>query len=328
MRSAARLAALLAAAVAGCASAPAVRPPPAASPAAQDERALRERCGRGFAPDCRDLGRARLTASPPEVRLAAALLLAGCEIGDAAACSDAAVLYAIGRGVAQSDERAAALARRACEQASAIACSNQGALLADGVARPNDGESRDALDARIVRLFRAACDAGVPEGCANLGTALEAGKLVPRDPRGAARAQRRACDAGLALACHRLAALVKERPDAAPDLTVTALEARACRAAIAPACVRVGGATPPGTARTPAARLVDARESYVLGVPGTGGFSAGELSSSSVASGRRTLGELERPPAPLQAAIPPELRTKLGMALPPRGGDAEDPPVD
>lgn len=323
-----RSAALLAAALA-CASAPAGRPAaPLASPSAPDEGELAERCARGFAPECRDLGRARLAASPPDVRLAAALLTQACEIGDAAACSDVAVLYAIGRGVPQSDDRAAALARRGCEQGSAIACSNQGALLAEGAARPNPGEPREALGARIVRLFRAACDAGVPEGCANLGTALEAGKLAARDLRAAARAHRRACDGGLALACHRLAGLASAHPEVAPDLGAAALEARACRAAIAPACFAAGEAAPPGSVRTPAARLVDARDSYVLGVPGTGGFSAGELAASSAVPERRRLGELERPPGPLQAAIPPDLRPKLGMALPAREGAAGDPPVD
>jgi TPR repeat protein len=325
-----RSAAALALALAACASAPAGRPPAGsgAAAAAPDEADLAARCARGFAPECRDLGRALLLAATPDVRLAAALLTQACELGDAAACSDLGVLYALGRGVAQSDERAAALARRACEQGSAIACSNQGALLAEGAAPPSAGEGRDALDARILRLFRTACDAGVPEGCANLGTALDAGKLAARDVRAAARAHRRACDAGLALACHRLAALVAGRPEVAPDLGATALEARACRAAVAPACRAVGEPTPPGSARTPAARLVEASGSHLLGIPGAGGYSPGELSSVKAAAGRRSLGELEHPPEALRAAIPPDLRTRLGMSLPARAAAGEDPPVD
>lgn len=321
-------AAVSAVALAACASAPGGRPPPGAGePAAFDEGALAARCGRGFAAECRDLGRARLLAPAPDPRLAAALLTKACEIGDAAGCSDLGVLYALGRGVAQSDERAAALARRACEQGSAIACSNQGALLAEGAAAPNPGESREALEGRILRLLRLSCDALVPEGCTNLGTALDAGKLTARDTHGAGRAYRRACDAGFALACHRLAALVSERSEVAPDLTATALEARACRGAIAPACYVVSQATPAATFRTPAARLVDTRGTYALGIPGAGGYSPGELSAVKT-SVRRTLGELERPGRTMEAAIPPELRMALGMTRPAHDGPEDDAPVD
>jgi TPR repeat protein len=330
MRSAAVVAA--AATLAACASAPAGRPPAAAGASAvapaPDEGALAARCARGFAPECRELGRARLLASPPDPRLGAALVTKACELGDAAACSDLGVLYAVGRGVAQSDERAAALVRRACEQGSALACSNEGALLAEGAAPPAAGEPREALDARIVRRFRTACDAGVPEGCANLGTALDAGRLAERDVKAAARAYRKACEAGFALACHRMAALVKERPDVAPDLTATALEVRACKAAIAPACFAASRATPPDGPRTPAARLVDAAGACALGIPGAGGYSPGELSSREVSGERRRLSDLERPPAALQEAIPPGLRAQLGMNAPAREGSGDDPPVD
>ena len=48
----------------------------------------------------------------------------------------------------------------------------------------------------------------------------------------------------------------------------------------------------------------------------------------SAAPARRKLGELERPPTALQAAIPPDLRVRLGMSLPAREGGGEDPPVD
>ena len=303
MRSAAVVAA--AATLAACASAPAGRPPAAAGASAvapaPDEGALAARCARGFAPECRELGRARLLAATRDARLGAALLTKACEIGDVAACSDLGVLYAVGRGVAQSDERAAALARRACEQGSALACSNEGALLAEGAAPPAAGEPREALDA---------------------------GRLASRDVKAAARAYRRSCDAGFALACHRMAALVKERPDVAPDLTPTALEVRACGAAIAPACFAASRATPPDGPRTPAARLVDAAGACALGIPGAGGYSPGELSSREVSGERRRLSDLERPPAALQEAIPPGLRAQLGMNAPAREGSGDDPPVD
>lgn len=317
--------ALVAAALSACASAP-ERPPPSAPAAAASPG---ERCARGFAIDCRDLGRERISAGAPDRddRLGAALIMQACEMGDPAACSDLGVCYALGRGVAQSDERASALARRACEQGAAVACSNQGTLLAEG-AIGAAREPPEARSARIVRLFRTACDAGVPDGCTNLGTALEAGALAVRDARAAARAFRRACDAGYALACHRLALLVSDRADVAPDLGVTQLEARACQAGIAPACSAVSERTPAEGPRTPAARLVDDRRSYALGIPGMGGFSAGELSAVRGQRARRSLEDVRRPPEAIVRAVPAALRGKLGVDRAPRPAEASDPPVE
>jgi TPR repeat protein len=218
-----------------------------------------------------------------------------------------------------------ALSRRACEQGAAIACSNQGALNAEGVgAAPARPAAASEAGSPMIRLFRAACDAGVPEGCANLGTAHEGGKLSVRDVRSAGRALRRACDAGLALACHRLALLLQERPDVAPDLTATALATRACHAGLAPACYAVSAPTPPRSARTPAARLVDDPRSFLLGIPGTGGFSPGELAARGAAGRKRVLADLRRPPEAIRAAVPEELRRQLQVeapAAPVAGGD-------
>ncbi len=317
-------AAALAAALLACAGAGA---PERGAPAAPRDDGLAGRCARGFAGACRDLGRAELVreAEGRDERLAAALLAEACELGDPAACGDLGVLYAIGLGVAQSDAAATALSRRACDRGAALACSNQGALLAEG-ASPGPGTAAER-DAKAQRLFRAACDAGVPEGCANLGAALEAGRGAPRDLRAAGRAEGRACDAGLALACHRLALVLAERPDAAPGATATALEARACRAAIAPACAAVSERTPSRTARTPAARLVDDRAALALGIPGTGGFSPGELAPRTRAAALPR-DEARRPAAALLARVPPALRAPLGLDLAPRAADAEDPPVE
>jgi hypothetical protein len=301
-----------------------------APPAGVDEIAAR--CARGFAVDCRDLGRARLAGEAVERddRLAAAYLTQACELGDPASCGDLGVLYAIGRGLPQSDERAVALSRRACEQGAATACSNQGALAAEGVGgappRPVGGGEAGGP---VLRLFRAACDGGVPEGCVNLAAAFAGGKLAVRDVRSAARALRRACDAGLALACHRLALLVQERSDVAPDLTATALSTRACHAGIAPACSAVSAPTPPRSTRTPAARLVDDPRSFALSIPGTGGASPGELFARSGAGGRkRVLADLRRAPEAIRAAVPEELRPRLLLDAPAAPVTAGDPPVD
>ena len=302
----------------------------ALSLAAVDEPALSARCDRGFAADCRDLGRARLAGQgvPQDDRLAASHLTRGCEMGDPAACSDLGVLYAVGRGLAQSDDRALALSRRSCEQGAALACSNHGALVAEGVgtAPPRGGPGEDP----VMRLFRKACDAGVPEGCTNLGSALDAGRLAPRDARAAARAFRRGCDAGFALACLRLAGLVQERADVAPDLTVTALTARACRGGIAPACLAVSEPAPPPTQRSPAARLLVEPRAFLLGIPGTGGFSPGELAPrGALGRPRRALGEVRRAPPALRAAVPEPLWPRLGLDGPPSPAVAgSDPAIE
>src|SRR6266540_2647718 len=93
-----------------CASAHDVsRPPPP-----QDGAALEARCARGFAAECRTVGRARLLGDglPEDGRLGTALLVAACEMGDPGACGDVAVLHATGRSLPQGDEAAAALSRR------------------------------------------------------------------------------------------------------------------------------------------------------------------------------------------------------------------------
>lgn len=321
-----RTAAAAVATLLACATAPERGP---AAPAASDEAGLAARCARGLATECRELGLARLAGDrvARDDRLAAAHLMQACETGDPAACAALGVLYALGRGLAQSDERAAALARRSCEQGAAVACSNQGALLAEGASPGVAPEPADSRNARIVRLFRTACEAGVPEGCTNLGTVLEVGDLTLRDVRAAARAYRRACDGGFALACHRLALLVSERSDVAPDLTATQLQARACRAGVAPACFAVSERTPSDGPRTPAARLVDDRRTFALGIPGLGGFSPGELAARPPGQ-KRSLEDVRHPPEELAQAVPPALRTRLGVDVAPRPPAPGDPVVE
>jgi TPR repeat protein len=315
----------LAALALACATAPAIAPAPSTGPAPDAEA----RCARGFPSACRDLGVAHLLGEGAiqDDRLGAAYLTRTCEIGDPAGCGSLAVAYALGRGVPQSDERAAALSRRSCELGFALGCSNLGALAAEGAAaiplRPDDADERKGM--KIVRLFKTACDAGAPEGCLNLGAALAGGELLPRDLSGGARAYRKACDAGLAIACHRFALIATERPDLAVDVSVAALRARACRAAIAPSCEAVKAPVPPASIRTPVPRLVDERASYALGLPGSGGFHAGDLRTRP--SSRTVPDEVSRPPAALQAAVPEPLRARLGVEGPPRQG-GEDPAVE
>lgn len=296
--------------------------------AALDEPSLSARCARGFATDCRDLGRGKLTgdAPPRDDRLAAAYLSRACEMGDPAACADLGVLYAVGRGLPQNDDRAVALSRRACDQGLALACSNLGALQAEGVgeqAPRGMGRGEDPT----LRLFRKGCDAGIPEGCTNLGAALEAGKFGPREIAAAARSYRRACDAAFPLACHRLAGLVRDPAALAGDQSVKTLAVRACQGGIAPACLALGDKLPPPDARAPAGRLIEDPRAFVLGLPGTGGFSPGELAARAAPAKRHTLGELRRVPEALREQIPEPLRAKLGVEGPTSPGAPQPDPA-
>jgi TPR repeat protein len=316
----------LAALVLGLACATATAVPPVASigPGPDAEA----RCARGFPSSCRDLGIAHLLGegASQDDRLAAAYLTKTCEIGDPAGCGALAVLYALGRGVPQSDERATALSRRSCDLGFALGCSNLGALAAEGAAALPLGpdEADEGKGMKIVRMFKTACDAGTPEGCLNLGAALAGGELLSRDLSGGARAYRKACDGGIAIACQRLALIATERPDLAVDASVAALHARACRAAIASSCDAVKAPVPPASPRTPVARLVSERASFALGLPGSGGFHAGELGTGR--SSRGAPDDVLRPPAALRAAVPEELRGRLGVAGAAREGE-EDPAV-
>jgi hypothetical protein len=288
------------------------------------------RCLRGYPVDCRALGRARLLGDgmARDDRLGAAYATKACELGDSAACSDLSVLSAVGRGVSQSDVRAVALSRRACEGGIALACSNLGVLTAEGAARPGlrPDEAGDA-GPRTMHLFRTACDAGVPEGCLALGTSLESGVLAPPDRPGAARALRRACEAGLGLACHRLGLLAARTPGLATETPAAALQARACQDGIAPACELAGQPVPAASARTPTPRLVQEPRSLALGIPGAGGIHPSDLAT--VAGGaRRPRAEVRRPSQALLGAMTPELRQRLGLSAEPRDGAMVDPAVE
>lgn len=323
---------LAAAAAAACSPArPPARTGPGAPPAARLELAGEAtRCARGFAQSCVAAGRAHLLGdgTPADPRLGASLLTQACELGDPAGCADLGVLYALGRALPQSDERALALSRRACEQGSAVACSNHGALVLAGVGRGGARADPRGEAAAAVRAFRIACDAAVPEGCLNLATALEDGAAIPRDVAGAVRGFRRACDAGLALACQRLALVLAEAPALAPDLSPGALSARACAAAVEPACEAVNERPPPAGPRTPGVRLVADRRASALAIPGAGGFHPEELAPLAASRPRRTREEARQPTAAVAARVPAALHVRLGLDRPARADDGPDPAVE
>jgi TPR repeat protein len=286
------------------------------------------RCEQGFAVDCRKLGRAHLGGAglPVDDRLAAALLIKGCEMGEPASCSDLGVLTLLGRGVTQDDAAGSALARRACDAGHALACSNVATLVAEGIDRPapRPGEGREGP--RLVRAFQTACEAGALEGCLNLGTARERGVLAPKDVAGAAGAFQRACDGGLPLACHRLALLAAEAPAATPGTDVAALSRRACRAGIALACGPQEEPGPPGPL-TPTPRLVAERASLALGIPGAGGFHPTDLAPRP-GGARRSRERSRRLSASQLASLPERLGQRLQADAPADDEAGPDEPVE
>ncbi|MFO0582638.1 MAG: tetratricopeptide repeat protein [Anaeromyxobacter sp.] len=233
------------------------------------------RCERGAADGCREAGRELLSsADPRDARLGTAYVALACEMGDPPACAHLGALHALGRGVSFDAVRATALSRRACEAGVAFACANWAALVAEDAGGPARLAGAQAVD--VVRKLRAACEAGAPEGCLDLAVALEAGTAGKPDQDGASVALVRACDAGLAIACHRLALVWSDEDTARP------LRARACRAAIAPACAVAGLPVPPAGPSTPSPRLAEDPGSLALAVPGTGGVHPADLAGRAV----------------------------------------------
>jgi hypothetical protein len=250
-----------------------------------------------------------------------------CELGDPPACADLGALHALGRGVAWDAARATALSRRACDAGVAYACANLGVLLAEEAGGLKGGR----LGLEVARRFRTACDAGAPEGCLDLAVALEegaggtepgvgprrpfdrlraggAGAPPPRTPDadGAAKALRRSCDLGLGLACHRLA-LARPADPGTGDLL-----ARACAAAIAPACQAAKLPVPPAGVTTPSPRLVEDPRSLALGIPGAGGFHPADLTARPPL--RAAAGSGAPAPSPsVQALVPEGLRARVGL---------------
>lgn len=98
-----------------------------------------------------------------------------CNAGDPLACSNLGVLYATGKGVPRSDERAAQLYGTACSAGIGIACSNLGWFQEWGMG----GLRADPAEA--AGNYQRACSAGTGVACRNLGVLHAVGKGVSRD---------------------------------------------------------------------------------------------------------------------------------------------------
>lgn len=169
----------------------------------------------------RELGRGGLGVLPDPDR-ARSLLTPLCEDDRAPACAELGVLHEHGLGGDADVTQARAFYERACERRSGIGCYRLGLAYREDRPRP-DHE-------RAVALFREACDSGeIGKACGSLAAAYDLGRGVEQSRATALPLYHRACDAGHADSCLRLATLVEEgvEAEADPD-TATAHRQRAC----------------------------------------------------------------------------------------------------
>ena len=98
-------------------------------------------------------------------------------------------------------------------------------------------ESATAAPAReAATALEAACTAGDQRACADLGLAFETGKGRPQNRPVAELIYREACDANVAIACHRLGKLLRFADDRMQWSITAPLFARTCRMGLAESC--------------------------------------------------------------------------------------------
>jgi len=152
-------------------------------------------------------------------------------------------------------------------------------------------------------------------------------QLGEPDLPGASRALRKGCEGGLPIACHRWALLAGEAPEVAPEADVVALNLRACRAGVVPACAPGGESPGPIGPLSPSRRLMADRTSYALGIPGSGGFNVADLVKAP-GGPRRSRAQLRQLPAGQLEGLSPSLRRRLDLEPPVGGEVAPDQPVE
>jgi TPR repeat protein len=148
----------------------------------------------------------------------------GCARGEAEACTDLALTYESGSGVAQDPARAVALHEKACGAGGAGSCDRLGAVYEFGW-----GVAVDL--ARAAAFYEKACGGERGLGCQRLGALRAEGRGVPKDAAGAIQAYDRACDvADEPDACALLAQLLVNGSPPKDPARAAALAARACAA--------------------------------------------------------------------------------------------------
>eukprot|EP00939_MAST-03C_sp_MAST-3C-sp1_P001109 g1109.t1 len=139
---------------------------------------------------------------------AASLYADSCNRGQHAnACFSLGLLYLKGLGgLRKSKKTTVGLWKKACALKHDRACHMSAEMLAAG----RGGVQRDLAAARVMR--EAACARGDPESCHALGVSRLLGKSDSRkrDPKGAIRAFREACDRGFGPSCHNIAVMYRK----------------------------------------------------------------------------------------------------------------------
>jgi TPR repeat protein len=148
-----------------------------------------------------------------------------CKGGDAAACTNLGVIYAIGRGVAMDVSRAVALYQKGCDGGNGAGCTNLGYMYESG-----EGLAKDV--ARATALFQRACDGNNARGCNRLGQYSLLGSRGPKDPRRAMTLFQKACDLGIdwsAVGCSNLGHMFEDGTGVPIDVgRAAALYDRSC----------------------------------------------------------------------------------------------------
>ncbi len=160
--------------------------------ATQGTKNLAEHCDAGLAESCRQLGTRLIQGNNVEkdIPLAKEVLTAGCEGGDAQACT--------ALGVVHRDETG--------EEAKAGEFYLKGCLGGDAPACPEAGLMAPDLTT-AAKAFTAGCDAGDQKSCANLGICYVNGKGVPRNRDRGVELLTTACEAEIGFACEALRSL-------------------------------------------------------------------------------------------------------------------------
>ncbi|MBI2897958.1 MAG: protein kinase [Deltaproteobacteria bacterium] len=181
-------------------------------------------------------GRSDPAAVLREDARAARLRKQACDGGEMTACSELAVSYQGGRGVARDAGRAGRLYEKACQGGVEAACYYLGGLFEGG-----DGVARDR--ARAAQLYERACNDGEMRGCSRLGWLLLHGNGVPRDEARAARLFERACTHADMAGCGLLGDAYEGGEGVArDDARAARLHEKACRGGDMTACKYLGGA--------------------------------------------------------------------------------------
>jgi TPR repeat protein len=172
-------------------------------------RRISSRCGEPTWRDCVRLGGAIGDGTSP-VRDTAGRWLheIACGAGDLRSCTNLALHYDKGWGVAKDQARSVALLERACSGGDLRGCDDLGISYEEGRGVPADVR-------RAIELYRFACERGDPSGCGNLADDYERGYGVPYDVHRAIELYARACEGGWEDGCTRLGG-VFERGDGVP----------------------------------------------------------------------------------------------------------------